>query len=296
MSLELNDEDMSLGEELTYGPALPQRPVLRRVVYNPTPFRSVRVPLTVFVYGVGLLLFLAVEPTKPWMLLVLTGLVTLAADGIIRDHPHGDFRGDFASTAPFLFLPALLTLGSGLFLEDVASGYWAVPGTAAAALLMGAILYADHISVDHTNPNYPSARFVLTVGTYLTAFSFYAVVYTFDVALFPAALAVGLVSMLLSVEVLREAEADPLRALVYAGVVGLIVAEARWGLYFLPLESYLAAVFLLLGFYLTSGLVQHHLTGDLHGPVILEFALIGGIGVAIVVLGRAIESSGGITP
>jgi hypothetical protein len=267
-----------------------------RTFFNVTPFRSARVPLLVFVYSAGLLLFLAIEPTKPWILLVVTALVTIAADGVIREHPRGDFQGDAAATAPFLFLPTLLTLGAGLFLEDVAGGYWAVPGVIMAALLMAAVIYAEHISVDHTSASYASARFVLTVATYLTAFSIYAVVYTFDVDLFPAAFAVGIVSFLLSVEVLREAEADPLRALVFAAVVGLIVAEARWVLYFLPLESYLAAVFLLLGFYLTSGLVQHHLTGDLRGPVLVEFTTIGVVGVIIVIIGRAIESSGGLTP
>jgi hypothetical protein len=102
--------------------------------------------------------------------------------------------------------------------------------------------------------------------------------------------AVGLVSLLLSVEVLREAETDPLRALVYAGIVGLLVAEARWGLYFLPLESYLAGVFLLLVFYLSSGLVQHHLNDDLSRPVVSEFVGIALLGVLIVTLGRLFES------
>src|SRR5690606_8418649 len=100
----------------------------------------------------------------------------------------------------------------------------------------------------------------------------------------------GLVSLLLAVEVLREAEADPLRALVFAGVVGLIVAEARWVLYFLPVESYLAGVFLLLVFYLVSGLVQHHLNDDLDAPVVMEFIGIAAIGVVIVAIGRVFES------
>jgi hypothetical protein len=191
-------------------------------------------------------------------------------------------------------LPALFTLGSGLFMEDVLTGYLAVPGVFAACALVAMIMYADHVSVDSQDPLYPLARLVLNIGTYLTAFAFFAVVYTFDVSLVPAAVAVGLVTLLLSVEVLREAEADPVRALVYAGVVGLVVAEARWGLYFLPLESYLAAVFLLLVFYLGTGLVQHHLADDLRGTVILEFVGIALIGVLIVALGRVFESSGSL--
>lgn len=258
--------------------------------------RPALVALLVLVYVVGVLLFLAIEPTKPWILLVVTGLVTVGADGILRTHQQGGFEGDIAGTAPFLFLPALFTLGSGLFLEDVAKGYWAVPGIFVSAVLMSWIIYAEHVSVDDQDPLYPVARLILNVGTYLTAFAFFAVVYTFDVSLVPAAVAVGLVTLLLSVEVLREAEADPVRALVYAGVIGLVVAEARWGLYFLPLESYLAAVFLLLVFYMGSGLVQHHLTDDLRPPVVAEFVAIAVLGILIVALGRIFESNGSLTP
>ena len=253
-------------------------------------FRSARVPLLVTVYSIGLLLFLAVEPTRPWILLVVTALVGIGADGILREHPYAAHEDDAAWTAPLLFLPTLLTLGSGLFLEDVLDGYWIVPGTALAALLMAAVLYAEYLSIEADSDYYPGARFVLNIATYLTGFAFYAVVYSFDVSLLPAAFAAGLVSLLLSVEVLREAEADSVRALVFAGVIGLIVAEARWVLYFLPLESYLAAVFLLLVFYLTSGLVQHHLNDDLSQPVVTEFVGIALLGVVIVTLGRVFES------
>jgi hypothetical protein len=61
-------------------------------------------------------------------------------------------------------------------------------------------------------------------------------------------------------------------------------------LYFLPLESYLAGVFLLIIFYVSSGLVQHHLNDDLRAPVIAEFAAISALGVVIVTLGRLFES------
>jgi Protein of unknown function (DUF5656) len=256
-----------------------------------TPFNSTRIPLLVVVYGVGLGLFLAVEPTRPWILLMVTGLVALGTDGILRTHPSSIEQEDVAWTAPLLFLPTLLALASGLFLEDVMSGYWVVPGVAIAGGLMGAVLYAEYISVETYSPQYTGARFVLNLGTFLTAFGFYAVVYSFDVALVPAALTVGLVSLLLAVEVLRESEADPVRALVFAAAVGIVVAQARWALYFLPLESYLAGVFLLLVFYLTSGLVQHHLNDDLHPPVVAEFSLITIIGILIVTLGRIFEST-----
>jgi len=253
-------------------------------------YRPSKVPLLAAVYGLGLLLFLTIEPTQPWILLVLTALVAIGTDGIMREHPLGNEEDDTAWTAPLLFLPTLLALGAGLFLEDVLTGYAAVPGALIATVLMGAVVSSEYASIDPEGADYPTARLVLNVATYLTAFSFYAVVYSFDVSLVPAALAAGLVSVLLSVEVLREAEADPVRALIFSGVVGVVVAEARWALYFLPLESYLAGVFLLLVFYMASGLVQHHLNDDLRPPVLAEFSAIAVLGVLIVTLGRIFES------
>ncbi len=265
--------------------AIPRLPVA-----HPSPLRSTRVPLLVAAFAIGLVMFLAIEPAKPWILLVLTGLVAIGTDGILRDHPHSAREEDIAWTAPLLFLPTLLVLASGLFLEDALHGYWVLAGVLIAALLLAAVLYAQHVSIDAEADSYPTARFVLNIGTYLAAFALYAVVYAFDVALIPAALIVGLVSLLLAVEVLREAETDPTRALVFAGVVGLVVAQARWALYFLPLESYLAGVFLLIVFYVASGLMQHHLNDDLQAAVLTEFAAMAALGVVIVTVGRIFEA------
>jgi hypothetical protein len=256
-----------------------------------TPFNSTRIPLLVVVYAIGLTLFLAVEPTRPWILLMVTGLVALGTDGILRTHPSAIEQDDVAWTAPLLFLPTLLALSSGLFLEDRLSGYWTVLGVFVAGGLMGTVLYAEYISVEAYSPKYAGARFVLNLGTFLTAFGFFAVVYSFDVDLVPAAVTVGLVSLLLSVEIVRESDADPVRALVFAAAVGIVVAQTRWALYFLPIDSFLAGVFLLLVFYLASGLVQHHLNDDLKPPVVAEFSVIFVLGIVIVTVGRLLESN-----
>jgi hypothetical protein len=249
--------------------------------------RVSRIPLLSLIYAIGLALFVTIEPTRPWLLLALTAIMALGADGIIRSHPRGGFH-TIADTSPHLFVPVLFTLSSGLLLEDVILGYWAVPAVIGAAVLMGATLYAEHVTVEQDNPSFPIARFVLNVLTYVTAFGFYAVVYGFDVDLAPAAFIVGLVSMLLAIEIFREAEADPLRALVFAAVIGVIAGEARWVLYFLPLEGFLAGIFILLVFYLASGVISHYLQDRLSPTVLLEFVAVTAAGLAIVIGGRAL--------
>jgi hypothetical protein len=94
--------------------------------------------------------------------------------------------------------------------------------------------------------------------------------------------------MLLAIEIFREAEADPLRALVFAAVIGVIAGEARWVLYFLPLEGFLAGIFILLVFYLASGVISHYLQDRLSPTVLLEFVAVTAAGLAIVIGGRAL--------
>jgi hypothetical protein len=246
-----------------------------------------RIPLLCIVFAAGMAMFISIDPAQAWILLALTVLMGLATDGIIRSHPRGEFH-TIADTSPYLFVPVLFTLSSGLFLEDVVLSYWAAPAVLGAAALMGVAVYAEYHSIDADAREFPIAHFLLNVVTYLTAFGFYAVVYGFDVDLLPAAFAVGLVSMLLAIELFREAEADAMRALVFAGVIGVIVAEARWVLYFIPLEGFLAGVLILLIFYLTTGVISHYLTDHLEHTVLLEFALVTAAGLAIVIGGRTL--------
>ena len=249
--------------------------------------RSISIPLLAVVYGVGLALFLAIEPTKPWILLAVVALVALGTDGILRSHPGGQLRG-VADTSPFLFVPVLLALASGLFLEeiDTVHGYRIIPAAAGASVALAVALYAEYVSVIHHGPSYALGRLLLNILTYLAAFVFYAVIYAYDVSLLPSAFAVGLFSMLLAVEIFREAEADAYRALIFAAVIGIVVAEVRWALYFISLEDFLAAILLLLIFYQATGLIQHHLTGTFSRTIAAEFTLVTAVGTTIVILGR----------
>jgi len=264
-----------------------RQPMQPEVTVERGPLHAGLVPLLAAVYGLGVGMFLAVEPTRPWILLLVTGLVALGADGIIRSYPSGVLH-DVTDTAPYLLLPVLLALGAGLFFEDTATGYWVWPAAAASAVLLAAALYGQYVSVNPLAPAYPLAHFVLTVITYLTAFAFYAVVYSYGTGLLPAAAVVGLVSVLLASDILREAETNPWRTLTYAAVIGLMVAEVRWSLHFLPLEGFLAGVFLLLAFYVSTGLIHHTLIGNLTRPILAEFGGVTLAGLVIVVLAQII--------
>jgi len=92
------------------------------------------------------------------------------------------------------------------------------------------------------------------------------------------------VSLLLSLEMLREVELQPRPTLLYSTAIAMVLAEVTWSLHFLPLESFLAAAFLLLCLYVATGVAQNYLLRQLDLPTAAEFAAVAVVGLAIVVI------------
>ena len=238
------------------------------------------------VFGIGLAAFLAIEPTQNWLLLLLAGLVALGTDAVVRTHPRARFQR-LDDTALFLFVPVLFTLSLGLFLEEVADSYWAVPAGLASAVPFGAVLQAEYNSVDSRMKVYGGARLILNITTYVIAFLFYATIYDFDLSLAAITFAAGVVSLLLAIEILREEALETPRTLLYAIAIGVLLSEAAVAMHFLPLEGALAAIFLLLAFYLMTGLMHNYLGDRLTLRTAAEFSGIALLGLLIVVVSHA---------
>lgn len=245
-----------------------------------------RVHAMAAIFGIGLTAFLAIEPTQSWLLLLLAGLVALGTDAVVRTHPRARFKR-LDDTALFLFVPVLLTLALGLFLEALAEDYWSVFAGLASAVPFAIVLQAEYNSVDRRLPAYPGARLILNIATYVIAFLFYATIFDFDLSLPATTFAAGVVSLLLSLEILREEAMDTPRALLYSLAIGVLLAEAALAMHFLPLEGALAAVFLLVAFYLMTGLMHNYLGDRLNLRTAGEFSGIALLGLLIVVVAHA---------
>jgi hypothetical protein len=233
--------------------------------------------------ALGLTLYLAVETTENWILLLLCGLTALAADNVVRHHPKARFQR-LDDTALFLFVPVLFTLSAGLFLEEVASGHWTIAAGLLSVVPYWIILWAEYGSVDRESPRYHFQRLLLNGATYIIAFLFFSTVYDFDLSLLTTAFAAGVVSILLAVEILREEAMDTTRTLIYALAIGVLLAQSAWVAYFLPLDGSGAAVFLLLAFYLMTGLMHNYLADRLTLRTASEFGLVALCGVAMIPL------------
>jgi hypothetical protein len=108
--------------------------------------------------------------------------------------------------------------------------------------------------------------------------------YDFDLSLLTTAFAAGVVSLLLGIEILREEALDTTRTLVYALAIGVLLAEAAWVAHFLPLDGSGAAVFLLLAFYLMSGLMHNYLADRLSARTAGEFSAVALCGLVMIPL------------
>ncbi|MFN8508041.1 MAG: hypothetical protein U0547_10820 [Dehalococcoidia bacterium] len=244
-----------------------------------------RALLLAAVAAVGLVAYLGMRPSQPWILWFTAAVTALAVDGIVRSSPRWEPGGALAS-AVYTFLPALAVLGSGYFVGHAIDGY---PRTAVALVLAagaGGIALGEYHTVDFRSRLYGSMRLALAVATYLTAFALYTVIYSGDAGVLPGAILIALVSTALGMELLRESRLLGPSSLLAGIAIGVTLGELRLALYFFPLDGLLAGALLIIGFYLATGFVHHLLDHDLEWSTTGEYLLVAAAGTAAVVVTR----------
>ena len=255
-----------------------------RALALPFPWNAFIAVLT-GVETLAFLMFVLIEPTPRWVLLVAAGVAVAGVDGALRATYREPFEAG-ADTTPYLFLPALYALAAPLLIEHNATGYavpaWALVAGAGSA----AITVAQVMSVRTGSRGYPCARLLASGAAYFAAFALLATPYLLHLGLPASMAAAWLVCAMLGIELLREGEIDPLETVIFAAVAALIVAQARWLLFFLPLDGYLAGLALLLVFFLVAGVLHAHVTRQLTALVAGEYTAIAGLGLALVVAAR----------
>lgn len=235
---------------------------------------------------VVILAFLLIEPSPRWVLLLGAASMVIGLDGTLRQTWRQPFASG-AETSAFLFVPALYMLAVPVVIEHNVPGELAVVVGLIAGVGFGALAWGEVASVRALAPEYDLGRLMVTAGTYVAGFSVFSLTYVFDISLVTAVLAVALASTMLAVEVLREGEIDPMETLGFAVVTGVIMAQARLLMYYVPLDTYLAGLTLLLGFYLVTGLLHSHITRAFSWPLSAEYGSIAAAGLGLVVVARA---------
>lgn len=227
----------------------------------------------------SLVLPVAVSSLVPVFLALLSGSGT---EALIRAHPLAG-RGELRWTARFWALPVALTLIAAVVLPRLPSMlYWALGIVMFAAILSG-VMVALYFSLDPDSVGYRRARAVLNLTCYAIALLLFLLI--------PAtwsevgrSLTLGGVAALLALELLRGTEGRPRSVALYAFVVGVVVAQVAWALLLTGLSALSTSLLLLLLFYLLVGLAWQTLLDRLTRRVVMEFAVVGAIGLLIVLV------------
>ena len=252
---------------------------------RPLPVTAQMVVLTVLT-TVVFLMFLLIEPTPRWVLVVGAIVAVLGTDGALRSAWPDRFR-QVDEAAPYVFLPALYVIATPVLIEHNVRGAWIILAAFAASAGFGVMLLASVGSVRPHAPVYQTSRILATVVTYFVAFALFSLVYVLDLDLAAAVIAVAIVAVMLAIEVLREGEVDPLETLIFACIAGIVVGQARLLLWWFDLDTYLAGLTLLIAFFLVTGLLHAHLTRHLTRLTTVEHTVVAAIGIALVVVARS---------
>jgi len=225
--------------------------------------------------------------------LVLTTMTAAGVDSLVRAHPRAR-RQRVPLAFCFWILPGVVVLLSSQLLFPAVRlllalrpglPLWA--GWALALLGVGTLLSLtlalEYQTVDPAAAGYNSARLLLTAFTHLVALALFILIYHAKARSLLSATATLATASLLALDLLRNTPGRLRRALLYAGIVGLVMGQAVWALNYWRVNSLAAGTLLLLFFYVATGLSQQYLQGALTRRVLAEFALMTLVGIGLLV-------------
>jgi hypothetical protein len=245
--------------------------------------------LAVLATAVGAVLLAYLASGQLLLLLAAVLLAGAGAHQLLKSNPDAGLLG-LRLTSIYLFVPVLFTFGAGVFFRYTLSGPLEILAAAVSGAILGCVIWAEYRSLDaRSSGHFQTLRLILNLASYLAAFALYTALYNQQLPLAIASLLVGIVSLLIGVDILRELELPTRPLLVYAATLGFVMAEARWALNFVSLTGWLGGVFILVVFYVASQLMQAYLGGRLDRRVALEFSVVATIGSLLVIAGRVMS-------
>jgi hypothetical protein len=222
----------------------------------------------------------------PITVLILAALVVITAgiaDATVRSHPQIYLlklptlrlgRSKF-EIAPFSWvLPSLLVVGSYLFIRLFSDFAVQVIGTVLAALILMLIIIAQYYTVGRQERLYGWSVISINLTTYIAGFLLYSSIYVNKWRTLESAPFIAIVTLALAYELLRQSKA-PVRTLwLYAGLLGLVMAEVIWALTYWKVRVLIGGIVPLLIFYVMVGVLQAHLTKNLNRAILREYGVV----------------------
>ena len=216
---------------------------------------------------------------------ILVILVGTGTDSVVRSHPlaHNTDRG---YTFSFWGLPCAFTLFAFFVLPLAPDRLFWLAGLALTGLCLSLIIIAQYRTIDQQDRYYGIARWGLNLAVYLAVFIFCTLIYGARARSLLSATAILVLGAVLSVELLRSRalRQETRRTWLYSLIAGLVLGEVVWALNHVSLSELAGGIFLLLVFYVISGLAKQHLRGRLSKHVVVEFVLVSALGLGLLYL------------
>jgi hypothetical protein len=226
-------------------------------------------------------LLIRLELNASFVMLTIAALLAAAgSDWLIRSHPavkDGGIRPEH------WVIPGLAALGTGAILIRIPEGPGLWIGLILTAALLVAVLMSEFIVLDPEDPRHDTAAIGLTALAYLLLVGALFVIRATGLR---AAFAIPLPPIACGAVAWRLLRLARIRtfAFRYALLISGITAQIAWGLHYWPLPPLRGALLLGLIVYLGNGLALAHEGGMLERIRIIEFAVVGVIGIAAVLM------------
>ena len=225
---------------------------------------------------------LTIQLSQNWLAAaILASMACVGTASIIRLHPLSQ-GGKLPHTFVSCILPGLAILLATILLPRAPDRIYALGGLAVMGIFLPLIITAEYRAVDPAGSDYKAVRSGLNFIVYLIALVLFALIRESKAPglLMAAAALVG--SSLLALDLLHGTRQGLRRTSLYALIVGLVMGEIVWALSYSKVNSLTAGILLLLIFYLITGLSRQGLLKLLSRRILIEFALVALIGLALL--------------
>jgi hypothetical protein len=209
-----------------------------------------------------------------------SALMIAGVDWLIELHPQKKTGWE---RIQHWIIPGMAALGVGSILSRLPQGPWLWLGLIIAALLLVSVLVAEFIMVDPSDPRKDIVAVGLTTLGYLLIIG---LLFAMRVASLRAVLVVPLTMLAggaLTWRLVRMRANDE-GAFRYAITIGALLAQLAWGLHYVALDPWRAAMILGLSLYLGNGMTQTIAPEENTRSRLLELLIIGLAGLGAIVL------------
>ncbi len=207
--------------------------------------------------------------TTWWVTAFVVGLTIVGCRLLFVSHPlHG--RGQAVAAAIHWILPGETALVSGAVLAQLDHIQVWLPTLLASIAILGLVIASEYRCLDPAQRSRPAEQLlsaIIIYGLALILLNLLLAARARALLSVPAALVtIGL----LVVRLLWNSTPNPRQALLYGGVMGLLLSQAVWALNYLLVSPLTGSMLLLLVLYVTTGLVQQSIVGRLNRRTFIE--------------------------